>query len=132
MTEPQEPRTEARCAATKPGLTPGHVRRCPRQAHYGEWCFQHAHSVGGWLLVPPSELESASAAIESLQSRLDRATADLAEARQAGDAGDDAVRLPDFSDAIVRHCGAPNGWHSGRCITVLDEIAAAQSEGSTR
>jgi hypothetical protein len=44
-----------RCIATKPGLTPGHVRQCPRPQKYGEWCRQHAESLGGWRLASPRE-----------------------------------------------------------------------------
>lgn len=69
------PATQAgRCQATREGLKPGSVRQCPRRAAYGQWCFQHAHSVGGWVLVPPDRLASHDA-LEDRVRQLDAAIA---------------------------------------------------------
>ena len=43
-----------RCVATKSRLDPTlPPKKCPRWAKYGEWCRQHAESLGGWRLAPP-------------------------------------------------------------------------------
>lgn len=47
--------SEERCAATKDMSPFPGVRRCPNKARYGEWCFSHAHSVGGWKLISPED-----------------------------------------------------------------------------
>ena len=51
MTEPKV----RRCQATKPRLDEAlPPKQCPRPAKYGgEWCRQHAESLGGWRLCPP-------------------------------------------------------------------------------
>ena len=43
------------CAATKDMSPFAGFRRCPNRARYGEWCFSHAHSIGGWKLVSPED-----------------------------------------------------------------------------
>ena len=46
-----------RCVATKPRLDPTlPPKQCARSAKYGEWCRQHAESLGGWRLAPPDWL----------------------------------------------------------------------------
>ena len=43
-----------RCVATRQGaINPAIVHQCSRKATHGEWCRQHAESLGGWRLAAP-------------------------------------------------------------------------------
>lgn len=53
------------CIATRTGrIDATLVVRCKKTAKYGDWCRQHAESLGGWRLAPPGENDRLRHAIE--------------------------------------------------------------------
>jgi hypothetical protein len=94
----------ARCAATRSRLDPTlPPKQCARAQTHGEWCRQHAESLGGWRLVDPLTLDRLQRSVGDflwLGNNLHNAGSDtfrrlyksaLPEARRAYD---DADRLP--------------------------------------
>jgi len=47
--------SKTQCAATKPRVFDPSLppKQCARKATHGQWCRQHAESLGGWRLLSP-------------------------------------------------------------------------------
>ena len=62
--------TTPRCAAVKDMSPFFGKKRCGNTARYGEWCYAHAHSVGGWQFVSPEDYAVLQAAKERFGARV--------------------------------------------------------------